>query len=145
MKAEFKLASFEDLDALIKLCDECFDERIDEVKARRMFFKAQHDENQIYLVGYVNDELVAHTKITIIPTIYEEMGTFAILNHVCVKESYRRHDIALDMLNKVEQIARNKGCKTLKLWSANFRIPAHKCYLKFGFEKFDASFFQKEL
>ena len=52
---------------------------------RKKFKESEYDENQIYLIGVMNGKIIAHTKITIIPTIYEDMNTYAILNHVCVK------------------------------------------------------------
>jgi hypothetical protein len=39
----------------------------------------------------------------------------------------------------------SKGIKSLKLWSKNFRVPAHSCYRKFGFEAIEATFFEKEV
>ena len=79
----------------------------------------------------MDNKIIAHTKITIIPTIYEKMNTYAILNHVCVKEEYRRHNIATLMLKEIERICRLKKVKTMELWSNNVRVPAHACYKKY--------------
>lgn len=72
------------------------------------------------------------------------MNTYAILNHVCVKEEYRRHQIATKMLDEVSKICKEKGVKTLELWSNNVRVPAHGCYKKYGFHLDDAGFFSKK-
>ena len=104
-----------------------------------------NDKNQIYLIGILNGKIVAHTKITIIPTIYENMNTYAILNHVCVKPELRRHNIATKMLDEVTRICKENNCKAIELWSNNFRQAAHSCYKNYGFIVNDAKFFSKKI
>ena len=141
----FKKAELEDMKGIIELCNICFDEKTDVEKAKKIFEETKKDENQIYLVGKIDDRIVAHTKITIIPTIYENMGIYSIINHVCVHPEYRRHNIATKMLDEVTKICKEKGCKAIELWSNNFRVPAHACYKKYGFLVNDAKFFSKEI
>jgi len=93
MNIEFKIATLEDVEEIIDLCNECFNESTSYSFAKQSFEKTLNDENQIYINGYVNGLLVSHVKVTIIPTMYEGMETYAILNHVCVKPEYRRHNI----------------------------------------------------
>ena len=101
--------------------------------------------NDIYLIGVVDDKIIAHSKITIIETMYQNMNVYAILNHVCVKEEYRRHNIATKMLEEIEKICLDRGCKTMELWSNNVRVPAHACYKNYGFHLDDAGFFSKKI
>ena len=110
-----------------------------------MSYSTKNDKNQIYLVGTINGQIIAHTKITVIPTIYEKMNTYAILNHVCVKPEYRRHNIATKMLKECERISKENNCVAMELWSNNFRQPAHECYKNFGFVVNDAKFFSKAI
>lgn len=145
MQVDFKIANVEDVENIVNLCNECFEEQTDLAKAKKIFFHVQHDNNQVYVVGYYKDILVAHAKLTIIPTIFEPMGTFSILNHVCVKPDYRRHDIASHLLVECEKISKERGCNAVHLWSMNFRVPAHECYKKYGFEVVDAKFFSKKI
>lgn len=141
----FRKANYEDLEELINLCNECFDEVTDMAYAKRIFQETMNDKNQIYLIGVMDGKIVAHSKITIIPTIYEDMNTYAILNHVCVKPEYRRHNIATLMLDEITKICKEMNCKTMELWSKNFRVAAHECYKKYGFEILDAKFFSKDI
>lgn len=141
----FRKASLEDVEGIIKLCNECFEEETSLAYAKRVFEETMHDENQIYLIGVMDNQIVAHTKITIIPTIYENMNTYSIINHVCVKPEYRRNNIATKMLDEVTRICKEKNCKAIELWSNNFRVPAHACYNKYGFVVNDAKFFSKEI
>lgn len=144
MKITFKLADEFYIKGIVDLCNECFDENTDYEDALD-FFKKNRSGNQIYLIGECNGEVIAHALISIIPTMFQDMETYAILNHVCVKEEYRKHKIASKMLEVIEKICKEKKCISMKLWSKNFRVPAHKCYLRFGFQKIDAGFFEKDI
>ncbi len=141
----FRLANLDDVVDIITLCNECFEENTPLEYATKVFEDTMHDKNQIYLVGTVDNKIIAHTKITVIPTIYKNMNTYAILNHVCVKPEYRRHNIATQMLDEVTKICKEKDCKVMELWSNNFRVPAHSCYKKYGFKVVDAKFFSKKI
>lgn len=145
MEVSFRRAAIDDVDAIIALCNECFEEDTSLQYATKVFKETMDDKNQIYLVGIVDDKIVAHTKITIIPTMYEKMNTYAIINHVCVKPEYRRNNIATYMLDEVTKICKEMNCKAIELWSNNFRQPAHACYKKYGFIVNDAKFFSKEI
>lgn len=145
MEVLFRRATIEDIEGIIELCNECFNESTSIAYAKQTFEQTKNDPNQIYVVGVIDKQIVAHTKITIIPTIYEDMNTYAIINHVCVKNDLRRHNIATKMLDEVVKICKESNCKTIELWSKNFRIPAHNCYKKYGFKAEDATFFVKEV
>lgn len=135
--------TFEDIAKTIELCDLCFDETTDLSFAKRQFEKNAEDRNVIYLIGLVESKIVAHLRIQFIETIYEDMGTYAILNHVCVHPEYRRHHLASKLLDETVKICENRGCKTIDLWSKNRRIAAHACYSHYGFDIEDAKFFVK--
>jgi len=145
MEVKFRVATLEDVEQIIRLCDECFNEKTDLSYAKRIYKENEHDPNQIYVIGLLGDEVVAHAKIQIIPTIYEDMNTYAILNHVCVKMDLRRHSIGTKLLDECFKIANENGCKCVELWSKNFRKAAHALYHKYGFEVMDAKFFTKDI
>lgn len=145
MEVKFRLATSNDVEEIIKLCNECFNENTSIDYAKKVYAQTEHDENQIYIVGEIDGKIIAHTKITIIPTIYEKMNTYSILNHVCVKPEYRRHNIATKMLDECVKICKEKNCVAMELWSMNFRYAAHECYKNYGFVVNDAKFFSKEI
>ena len=145
MKVEFRIATKEDLEGIINLCNECFDETTSIEYASKIFEETKNDSNQIYIIGLDGNKIVAHVKITVIPTIYEKMNTYAILNHVCVKPEYRRHNIATHMLNYVTEVCEDRNCVCMELWSMNFRQAAHACYKNYGFHVDDAKFFSKKI
>ncbi len=145
MEVNFRIAEFEDIPEIIQLCNDCFMENTSLDYAKKSFQEQANDKNQIYLVGERNNEIVAHTKITIIPTIYEDMNTYAILNHVCVKPEFRHLHIGTKMLEECFKIAKKHNCKCVELWSKNFRIAAHGLYKSYGFKVVDAKFFSKDI
>lgn len=141
----FRPATKDDIEDIIELTDLCFDEKTSLDYAHAAWQEHGDHENHIYVNGYLGDELVAHAKITIIPTIYEDMNKFAILNHVCVKPSVRRHHLGIKLLDEIFRICKEHNVKTIELWSKNFRTAAHALYRKYGFEVVDAKFFAKDL
>lgn len=145
MEVKFRIATFDDVEGIIKLCDECFNEKTSLDYAKKIYRENENDSNQVYVVGMLDDLVVAHAKVQIIPTIYEDMNTYAILNHVCVKPDYRRHNIGTKLLDLCFKIAKEKNCKCVELWSKNFRQAAHGLYHKYGFEVMDAKFFTKDI
>lgn len=145
MELKFRIAKEEDIPELIRLTNACFDEHTDSTHALEVFQKTKNDPNQIYLIGLLDGKMVAHTRIAIIPTCFDGMETYAILNHVCVFPEYRRHHIATHMMQVIKKICKEKNCISVKLWSKNFRKPAHELYLREGFEIIDAKFFEQEI
>ncbi len=145
MELKFRFATRDDVKELIDVCNTCFEEHTPYEKALAIFDRTYHDPNQLYLIGVLDGRIVAHTKITIVPTLFDGMDTFAILNHVCVLPEYRRHHIARYMIDVIKKLCKDRDCSTIKLWSKNFRTPAHQCYLNAGFEIVDAKFFELNL
>lgn len=141
----FRQAVLEDVEKIITLCDECFDEKTNLEYARKVFEETMYDKNQIYIIGEIDGQIVAHMKITIIPTIYEQMNTYAILNHVCVKPEFRRHRIATHLLDYAKEVCKSRNAIAMELWSKNFREAAHACYKDYGFIVEDAKFFSKDI
>ena len=145
MKIEFRIAKAKDLPGIIALCKECFEEDTSLPYAKKIYKQNRRDKNQIYLIGLSGKQIIAHAKINIIPTIYENMNTYAILNHICVKPDFRRAHIGTKLLDECFKIAKKHRCKTVELWSKNFRTAAHALYYKYGFEVVDAKFFEKKI
>ncbi len=143
MNIKFSIMTESDLENTIRLCNICFNEETDITKAREIYEINKDDPNQIYLIGKMDDKIIAHMKISIIPTIYGPMSTYAILNHVCVHPDYRRHKIGTRLLDEATKICKSKNCVCMELWSMNFRIPAHALYKNYGFTVEDAKFFKK--
>ncbi len=145
MEVAFREMKKKDVSEVVALCNEVFKEETSLEYAMKTYKKHRKDPNSIYIVGVVNGKIVSHLKITIINTIYENMNTYSILNHVGVKEDYRRNGIATKMLDVAFKISKERGCKKVELWSNNVRTAAHACYYNYGFELDDAGFFSMSI
>ena len=145
MNLQFRIANENDIKGIIELCNECFNENTSLEYAKKIYLDNKDDVNQIYVIGILNDKIIAHSKINIIPTIYEDMNTYAILNHVCVKLELRREHIGTKLLDYCFKIAKDHNCKCVELWSKNFREAAHGLYHSYNFDVMDAKFFTKNV
>lgn len=145
MEITFRSLDLVDLPKTIALCNICFDEITPYEHAEKVFLETMTDPNNIYINGIYNGEVIAHAKLTIIKTIYEPMGSYGIINHLCVHPDFRRKDLATHLLDVIFKVAKERNCKSIELWSKNFRIAAHSCYKKYGFEQIDAGFFSKKV
>ena len=145
MNLQFRIANENDINGIIELCNECFNENTSLEYAKKIYLDNKDDVNQIYVIGILNDKIIAHSKINIIPTIYEDMNTYAILNHVCVKPELRREHIGTKLLDYCFKIAKDHNCKCVELWSKNFRKAAHGLYHSYNFDVMDAKFFTKNV
>lgn len=145
MNLQFRIANENDIKGIIELCNECFNENTSLEYAKKIYLDNKDDVNQIYVIGILNDKIIAHSKINIIPTIYEDMNTYAILNHVCVKPELRREHIGTKLLDYCFKIAKDHNCKCVELWSKNFRKAAHGLYHSYNFDVMDAKFFIKNV
>lgn len=145
MEVNLRIATLEDVEGIIQLCNECFSEDTDVGVAKCIFKETESNPNDIYVIGEVDGKIVAHAKVTIIKTMYNPMGTYSILNHVCVKPDYRRHGIATKMLDYITNICVEHHCNKMELWSNNVRTAAHACYYHYGFTLDDAGFFSKKI
>ncbi len=145
MNINFEVAQLDDVEGIIRLCNECFFEETDVNEAEKIFDATKGNPDDIYVVGKLNGNIIAHAKVTIIKTIYNPMGTYAILNHVCVKPEYRRNGYATLMLDYIKDICEKNNCNKMELWSNNVRTAAHACYYHYGFELDDAGFFHKSI
>jgi ribosomal protein S18 acetylase RimI-like enzyme len=66
------------------------------------------------------------------------------IDELVVDREYRNQGIGKLLMNEMEAIAKNRGCKRLELDSAFHRTNAHAFYEKQGFEK-RAYLFSKEI
>lgn len=145
MDIEIKEMTLADIENTLELCDLCFEESTDLEHAKSIFEQYADDPNHLYLIGTCDDRVIAHLKITIVPTIYGPMSTYAILNHVCVHPDYRRSHYGTKMLDAAIEICKDKNVHSVELWSKNFRAAAHALYEQYGFIAQDAKYFKKIL
>ena len=54
-------------------------------------------------------------------------------------------NLSVGYFSHIFKVAKDKGCKSIKLWSNNTRVPAHSLYKKYGFLVEGATFFSKNI
>lgn len=145
MDIEYKIMDFSELPRTVNLCNLCFEEETKIEDAEKIYKAQKNDENHIYLIGILNGEVVANLKITIIETIYRGLGTYAMLNHICVHPDYRRQKIGTNLVEEAYKICKRRNVKAVSLWSLNHRSIAHQFYKKLGFTSDEAKFFIKNI
>ena len=63
MEVTFKKASIEDVEGLVGLCNECFEENTSLEYAKDLFKKTESDPNNIYLIGIENGKVSPIPKL----------------------------------------------------------------------------------
>ena len=58
MNVKFRIATLEDIEGIITLCNECFNENTSLEYAKKIYKENEKDPNQIYIVGVINDKAV---------------------------------------------------------------------------------------
>ena len=145
MDVEYKIMYFSELARTVSLCNLCFEENTKIEEAEEIYKNQKGSDKDIYLIGILNSEVVASLKITIVETIYKGLGTYAILNHICVQPDYRRQKIGTNLLSEAFRICRLKDVHAVSLWSLTTRHEAHLFYDSLGFSKDEAKFFIKSI
>ena len=107
--------------------------------------------NAFSLIAYVNDEPAGFTNCL------QSFSTFKckpLLNvhDLAVSERFRGQGVARQLLSRVDEIARQRGCCKVTLEVLQNNHAAKSAYLKHGFESYEldpvmgiAEFWQKEL
>ena len=113
MQPRFRVAKIEDVRGIVELCNEVFEENTDVARAEEIFRSVATDEKHFYVIGEMDGRIVAHANVTIVPTISEGLGTYAVLNHVCVRPDVRRGGIGMKLLNACFAVAKHYDCARL--------------------------------
>ena len=59
----FRRATLDDVEGIIDLCNESFGDNTNNEYAKGVFKNTMSDKNQIYLIGLMDNTIVAHTKV----------------------------------------------------------------------------------
>lgn len=101
------------------------------------------DENKkIFLVKA--EETIAGCAFLEIKTDYIRPNKYGFLTYVAIKESYRKLGLGRQLINYALDSAKDNGCTSVELTSANTRIGAHTFYESLGFTKKGTTVFIKE-
>ena len=71
--------------------------------------------------------------------LYARLHGIALLQKICVLESYQRRGTARKMLSMLKTKLESQGCERLQLWVDMARKPARSLYASLGFRESDRS------
>lgn len=108
----------------------------------QQLYKMCENNKDIHILGYyINDNLVGTVTLNILTF---PSGKEATIWDLAIKEEYRRLGIATKLMNKAEEIAKQKDITRIWLFSGFHRKCAHELYRKLGYdENRDKAFVKK--
>lgn len=131
-----------DLEQLQQILKNTFNNSISYEEMQNLYKKSKGNKD-IYTLGYyINDNLVGTVTLNIstMPS-----GQTATIWDLAIKEEYRRLGIATKLMNKAEEIAKEKNITKIWLFSGFHRKGAHKLYSKLGYDENRDKAFIKEI
>ena len=133
-----------DVKSLINLLEQLWvGKSIDSVAVKRIIEKGLSNGYQMYICATDNEKLIGYCSLTIKNNLWM-LANLGNVDELVVDSEYRNRGIGKILMNEMEKIAKNHGCKRLELDSAFHRTSAHEFYEKLGFEK-RAYLFSKEI
>jgi len=134
MKVEIVLAAIEDAPAIAKLnlLFNEVDENADAI-ARRMRDPACVET---VILAKTADEMVGFALVRVVPSVLYSKP-HAELTELFVVENHRQRGIGGELIAYAEQIARQKGARSILVQTGDDNIPALSLYRKYGYEKYD--------
>lgn len=96
--------------------------------------KFEKDENMYLLVLETDDKVVASVQMAIIESLTHNVRPFAIVENVVTHADYRNRGYASALLEKVTEIAKEKGCYKMSLETGSNKESTLNFYRNNGFE-----------
>jgi len=142
MSTQFRLATREDLPAIVRLLAE------DELGAQRERFEIplpqayygafeaiDADPNNELVVAEIDGEVVGTLQLMYLPSLSYQGGTRAQIESVRVAQGLRGRGIGAGMMKWAIERARQRGCHLMQLTTHNSREDAHRFYERLGYTK----------
>ncbi|MCM1008078.1 MAG: GNAT family N-acetyltransferase [Ruminococcus flavefaciens] len=102
---------------------------------RDYYTRHMADDTFISWIALNNEEIVGTSGISIVekpPYFGCPSGKIGILSSMYTLKSYRRNGIAKELLSRIVNEARNRGCSTIQITASNMGV---YLYSAFGFTK----------
>ena len=91
------------------------------------------DENLIYLVAELHNQLVSSCTLAIIPNLTRGARPYAVIENVVTHRDHRNHGLATMVLRRAAEIARTRRCYKIMLLTGSKRPETLRFYEKAGF------------
>ncbi len=100
---------------------------------RNVYDQALHSDSQIYLCTDKAGAVIGFGSLSIKNNLWQE-GFLGHIDELVVEKNYRNQGIGTLLLDRLIEIARERGCRRVELDSAFHRKGAHQFYEQRGFE-----------
>ena len=131
---EIRSCTQEDFETVLGLLEQLWPDReLDRGRMREAFLRGLDNDSQEYLCAAVEGEIVGFCSLSVKNSLWQQ-GYLANVDELVVDASMRRKGIGGELLEKVLQIAAEKGCHRVELDSAFHRQDAHRFYEAHGFK-----------
>lgn len=122
------------------------DKPIDPDAVKVLIENGLKSHDQAYLCAVENGEPIGFCSLTVRNNLWLEAKSGQV-DELVVDARHRDRGVGRLLMEEIEKVARNFGCRRLDLESAAHRTPAHEFYRGLGFEKTEYSsfFFMKKI
>ena len=144
MNTLIRNARRKDFDAVVSLLTQLWPGKsVNPKNLVRTLDRMVFSDNTELLCAERDGRIVGFASLATLSNLWQE-GLILYLTTMIVDEQHRRSGIGKLFMERILEIARDKGCAKIELESAFNRIEAHSFYEKMGFEK-RAYFFSKDV
>lgn len=126
-----------DLDALMALYRSLHsnDEPIENGLAVEIWAEILADSHQVYLGGFVGEQLVVACAVAFIPNLTRGGRPYAVIENVVTSSALRRRGYGTTLLRAAIDRCWLRNCYKVMLMSAAGRTGAHQFYESLGFDR----------
>lgn len=91
---------------------------------------------EMVILSKINDEAIGFALVRVVPSVLYATP-HAELTELYVMDEYRQRGIASDLIAFAEQIAAQKGARSIIVQTGDDNVPALTLYKKRGYEEYD--------
>ena len=125
----------EDFGRISKLLAQLWPEKtLDKPKLQQVFLRGLSSDSQEYICAVVENNIVGFGSFSVKNSLWQA-GLICRVDELVVDKEYRGQGIGSKLLERITNMAKEKGCRMLELESAFDRTQAHKFYERNAFDK----------
>jgi ribosomal protein S18 acetylase RimI-like enzyme len=104
-----------------------------------VFIQNLHDDNVLYYVAESDGDVVGFASLHILPQLHHA-GLVGEILELIVQESFRGKGIGAQLVSRLEQEAKKRGCVSIEVTTKNYRVDAQRFYELMGFSRTHVNF-----
>ena len=125
----------DDFDGIFSLLQQLWpDKPLDRETLRALINGGLRDNSRVLLRAIAQEEVAGFGSMTIKPHLWHG-GPIAWVDELIVDQKYRGRGIGGALLDRLTELARERGCLAMELDSAFHRTEAHSFYERLGFDR----------